>query len=316
LIVEWSLTMGVSTSQMSERSRLTAHDATSQAALDSRRKAFRVLHERGCFLIPNPWDVGSARYLQYLGFPALATTSAGFAFSQGLPDSGNRGALARDRNLAYIASITAAVDLPVSADFMSGYGLEPEDVAESVAQCVATGVAGLSIEDATGNSSSPLYDLPTAVERVRAARQAIDHSGNDVLLTARAECYHVGHPDPLRESVRRLQAYAAAGADVLFAPGPQSAAEIKELVAAVAPKPLNLLVVRDIGMSVEDVAALGVRRISVGGALALAAWTGFMRAAEALRSAGSFAGLAGLVPYVEIHGLFTTRLPGHQVQRQ
>jgi 2-methylisocitrate lyase-like PEP mutase family enzyme len=261
LIVEWSLTMGVSTSQMSERSRLTAHDATSQAALDSRRKAFRVLHERGCFLIPNPWDVGSARYLQYLGFPALATTSAGFAFSQGLPDSGNRGALARDRNLAYIASITAAVDLPVSADFMSGYGLEPEDVAESVAQCVATGVAGLSIEDATGNSSSPLYDLPTAVERVRAARQAIDHSGNDVLLTARAECYHVGHPDPLRESVRRLQAYAAAGADVLFAPGPQSAAEIKELVAAVAPKPLNLLVVRDSGMSVEDVAALGVRRI-------------------------------------------------------
>jgi 2-methylisocitrate lyase-like PEP mutase family enzyme len=301
---------------MSERSRLTAHDATAQAALDSRRKAFRVLHERGCFLIPNPWDVGSARYLQYLGFPALATTSAGFAFSQGLPDSGNRGALARDRNLAYIASITAAVDLPVSADFMSGYGLEPEDVAESVAQCVATGVAGLSIEDATGNSSSPLYDLPTAVERVRAARQAIDHSGNDVLLTARAECYHVGHPDPLRESVRRLQAYAAAGADVLFAPGPQSAAEIRELVAAVAPKPLNLLVVRDIGMSVENVAALGVRRISVGGALALAAWTGFMRAAEALRSAGSFAGLAGLVAYVEINGLFTIRLPGHQAQWQ
>jgi 2-methylisocitrate lyase-like PEP mutase family enzyme len=310
---ERSITMSMSTSSTSVPSLVPR---AWPAALAQRRKAFRVLHERGCFVIPNPWDMGSAQYLQHLGFPALATTSAGFAFSQGLPDSGGSTVIARERSLAHIASIAASVDLPVSADFMSGYGLEPEDVAESVAQCVATGVAGLSIEDATGDSSSPLYDLPTAVERVRAARQAIDHSGNDVLLTARAECYHVGHPDPLRESVRRLQAYAAAGADVLFAPGPQSAAEIKELVAAVAPKPLNLLVVRDIGMSVEDVAALGVRRISVGGALALAAWTGFMRAAAALRSAGSFAGLAGLVPYVEINGLFITGLPGHQAQRQ
>ena len=214
--------------------------------------------------------------------------------------------------LRYIASITAAVDLPVSADFMSGYGREPEDVAESVARCVATGVAGLSIEDSTGDSSSPLYDLPIAVERVRAARQAIDRSGEDVLLTARAECYHVGHPDPFRESVRRLQAYAAAGADVLFAPGPQNPADIKALVEAVAPKPFNLLVVRDIGLSVEDIAALGVRRISVGGALALAAWTGFMRAAQTLKSKGSFAGLASLVPYAEINGLFATDLPGHQ----
>ena len=202
------------------------HDATSQAALTARRKAFRALHERGCFVIPNPWDVGSARYLQHLGFPALATTSAGFAFSQGLPDSGDDDVSARDRNLAYIASIAAAVDLPVSADFMSGYGEEPEDVAESVGRCVATGVAGLSIEDSTGDPSSPLYDLPVAVERVRAARRAIDQSGEDVLLTARAECYHVGHPDPFRESVRRLQAYVAAGADVLFAPGPQTPAEI------------------------------------------------------------------------------------------
>jgi 2-methylisocitrate lyase-like PEP mutase family enzyme len=289
-----------------------AHEATSQAALAARRNAFRGLHERGCFVIPNPWDVGSARYLQHLGFPALATTSAGFAFSQGLADSGDDAVVSRDRNLAYISAITAAVDLPVSADFMSGYGMTREDVAESVTRCVATGVAGLSIEDATGDSSSPLYDVPIAAERVRAARQAIDRSGADVLLTARAECYHVGHPDPLRESVRRLQAYAAAGADVLFAPGPQTPAEIEALVAAVAPRPLNLLVVRDIGLRVEEIAALGVRRISVGGALALAAWTGFMRAAEALRSAGSFAGLAGLVPYVEINGLFTTRLPGHQ----
>jgi len=275
-------------------------------SLHARRRAFRELHEQGCFVIPNPWDVGSARYLQYLGFPALATTSAGFAFSQGLPDSDADDVSARDRNLAYIASVAAAVDLPVSADFMSGYGLTPEDVAESVSRCVATGVAGLSIEDSTGNPSSPLYELPLAVERVRAAREAIDRSGADVLLTARAECYHVGHRDPFRESVRRLQAYAAAGADVLFAPGPQSAAEIKALVDAVAPKPLNLLVVRDIGLSVDDVAALGVRRISVGGALALAAWTGFMEAAQTLRLKNSFAGLASLVPYTDINDLFAT----------
>jgi 2-methylisocitrate lyase-like PEP mutase family enzyme len=281
-------------------------EATSQARCAARRKAFRALHERGCFVIPNPWDVGSARYLQHLGFPALATTSAGFAFSQGLPDSGADALVTRDRNLAYIASITAAVDVPVSADFMSGYGLGPEDVAESVSRCIATGVAGLSIEDATGDPASPLYDLPIAAERVRAARQAIDASGEDVLLTARAECYHVGHPHALRESVRRLQAYIAAGADVLFAPGPQTPGDIEALVAAVAPRPLNVLVDRDIGVRVEDIAALGVRRISLGGALALAAWTGFVRAAQTLKSDGSFSGLASLVPYAEINGLFTT----------
>jgi 2-methylisocitrate lyase-like PEP mutase family enzyme len=286
-------------------------ESSSLAALVARRKAFRALHARGCFVIPNPWDVGSARYLQRLGFPALATTSAGCAFSHGLPDSGDD-VVSRDRTLTNIASITTAVDLPVSADFMSGYGLEPEDVSESVARCVATGVAGLSIEDATGDPMSPLYDLPIAIERVRAAREAIDRSGDDVLLTARAECYHVGHPDPFSESVRRLQAYAAAGADVLFAPGPQNPAEIKTLVEAVAPKPLNLLVVRDIGMGVGEIAALGVRRISVGGALALAAWTGFMRAAQTLKSEGSFAGLASLVPYVEINGFFATDIGGHQ----
>jgi len=277
----------------------------SPAAFSDRRKAFRALHERGCFVIPNPWDVGSARYLQHVGFPALATTSAGFAFSQGLPDHSNDPvAVVRDRTLAHIASITAAVDLPVSADFMSGYGLEPEDVAESVARCVATGVAGLSIEDSTGDPASPLYDLPHAVERVRAARQAIDRSGQDVLLTARAECYLVGHPDPFRESVRRLQAYVTAGADVLFAPGPHDPADIKALVEAVAPKPFNLMVYADIGQSVSEIASLGVRRISVGGALALAAWTGFIRAAQTLKSEGSFAGLGGLVPYMELNTLF------------
>ena len=172
-----------------------------------------------------------------------------------------------------------------------------------MACCIPTGVAGLSIEDSTGDPASPLYELPIAVERVRAARQAIDRSGEDVLLTARAECYHVGHPDAFRESVRRLHAYAAAGADVLFAPGPQNPAEIKGLVDAVAPRPFNLLVVKDIGLDVGAITALGVRRISVGGALALAAWTGFMEAARGLRSHGSFAGLANLVPYSELNDL-------------
>lgn len=304
--------MSLSTSSQSVSTQtIGAHDATWQAVVAARRKAFRALHERGCFVIPNPWDVGSARYLQHLGFPALATTSAGFAFSQALPDSGDAAVISRARVLGHIASIAAAVDLPVSADFMSGYGVEPDDVAESVAQCIATGVAGLSIEDSTGDPTSPLYELPLAVERVRAAREAIDQSGEDVLLTARAECYHVAHPEPLRESVLRLRAYAAAGADVLFAPGPQNHTDIKALVEAVAPKPLNLLVVRDIGLNVEDVAALGVRRISVGGALALAAWTGFMHAAQTLKSEGSFGGLANLVPYAEIDGLFSTALSGH-----
>ena len=272
--------------------------------LSTRRASFRALHQAGCFVIPNPWDAGSARYLEHLGFPALATTSAGFAFSQGLPDSGDGSAAARDRSLAHIASITAAVDLPVSADFMSGFGLDPEDVAESVTRCIATGVAGLSIEDATGDPASPLFELPIAVERVRAARQAIDRSGDDVLLTARAECYLVGHPDPFRESLRRLEAYSEAGADVLFAPGPHEPVEIKALVDAIRPKPFNLLVAHDMGLTVDEIAALGVRRISVGGALALAAWTGFMSAAQSLKSNGSFAGFARLVPYSDMNELF------------
>jgi 2-methylisocitrate lyase-like PEP mutase family enzyme len=316
-IDEWSISMSVSAPSTSA----TGLDAgerhsTSPAALAARRKAFRALHERGCVVIPNPWDVGSARYLQHLGFPALATTSAGFAFSQGLPDSGDAAVITRDQVLAHIATIAAAVDVPVSADFMSGYGLEPEDVAESVAACVATGVAGLSIEDASSDPSSPLYDLPIAVERVRAARQAIDRSGEDVLLTARAECYHVAHSDPFRDSVRRLQAYAEAGADVLFAPGVETPDEIVALVLAVSPKPLNLLVVRDVGLRVKGFEALGVRRISVGGALALAGWTAFIRAAQKLKSEGSFSGLASLVPYSEINGLFDTILPGSSTRRR
>jgi 2-methylisocitrate lyase-like PEP mutase family enzyme len=256
--------------------------------------------------MPNPWDVGSARYLQHLGFPALATTSAGFAFAQGLPDYDT--AVGLERSLSHIAEIAAAVGLPVNADFASGYGIDPRGVEESVTRCVATGVAGLSIEDATGDPSAPLFELPLAVERVRAARQAIDGSGCDVLLTARAECYHVGHPDAFRESVRRLQAYAEAGADVLFAPGVHEPEEIRALVEVVRPKPFNLLVVRDIGLGVGDIAALGVRRISVGGALALAAWTGFMRAAQTLKSDGSFAGLADLAPYSAINDFLAAEL--------
>lgn len=281
-------------------------DKNGSEQFDARRREFRALHEGGCFVIPNPWDIGSARYLQHLGFPALATTSAGFAFSRGLPDSDS--ALSRDQSLAHIAEIAAAVGVPVNADFASGYGADPSEVADSVARCVATGVAGLSVEDATGERSAPLYDLPVAVERIRAAREAIDRSGADVLLTARAECYLVGHPDAFRESVRRLQAYAQAGADVLFAPGLQRPEEIKALVEAVGPKPFNLLVARDIGLSVEAIAALGVRRISVGPALALAAWTGFTRAAQALKSDGSFAGFAGLAPFADINNFLAADL--------
>jgi 2-methylisocitrate lyase-like PEP mutase family enzyme len=271
---------------------------------DAAVSAFRALHEQGCFVIPNPWDAGSARYLQHLGFAALATTSAGFAFSQGLPDSDV--AVGRDRSLANIADITAAVAVPVNADFSSGYGAEPSDVADSVTRCVATGVAGLSIEDSTGDPACPLYELALAAARVRAAREAIDRTGSGVLLTARAECFHTGHPDALRESVRRLQVYAEAGADVLFAPGPQKPEVIKALVDAVYPKPFNLLVVSDIGMSVGDIAALGVRRISVGGALALAGWGAFIRAAQTLNEGGSFSGLAGIAPYPQINGFFET----------
>jgi 2-methylisocitrate lyase-like PEP mutase family enzyme len=277
-----------------------------RTTVGERRQEFRRLHSEGCFVMPNPWDVGSARYLQHVGFPAVATTSAGFAFSQGLPDSDI--AVSRDRSLSHIAEITAAVDLPVNADFASGYGAGPNEVAESVTRCVATGVAGLSIEDATGDASAPLYDLPIALERVIAARQAIDWIKSDVLLTARAECYLVGHPDAFRESLRRLQAYAEAGADVLFAPGVSKPEEIKSLVEAVQPKPLSLMVGGDLGLKVGDIAALGVRRISIGAAFALAAWGGFMRAAQILKSDGSFAGLAGAAAYAEINDFLATDL--------
>jgi 2-methylisocitrate lyase-like PEP mutase family enzyme len=272
------------------------------STIASRREAFRRLHESGCFLIPNPWDVGTARYLRHLGFKALATTSAGCSFSRGLPDA--EAAVTRAVALAHIAEMVGATELPVNADFQAGYGQGPAEVAASVRLCVETGVAGLSIEDATGDGSAPLFELETAVERVKAARRAIDATGTGVLLTARAECHLVGHPQPLAESIRRLRAYAEAGADVLYAPGPRTRADIEAIVAAVAPRPVNVLMGGSAGLTLSDLAALGVRRVSVGSALARAAWTGFIRAATSMAREGSFAGLEGCVPHEELNAFF------------
>jgi 2-methylisocitrate lyase-like PEP mutase family enzyme len=267
-----------------------------------RRAAFRKLHQAGCFVMPNPWDPGTARYLSRLGFPALATTSAGFAFSHGLPDDSDPGTC--DLVLEHIAGIAAAIDVPVNADFANGYADQPGDVAANVRACVETGVAGLSIEDATGDSKHPLYDLPLAIERIRAAREAIDRSKAGVMLTARAECYLVNHPDPLAESLRRLEAYAHAGADVLYAPGPSKPADIEAIVNAVRPKPVNLLISANTGLTVAGAAALGVRRISVGSSLARTAWTGFIRSAKEIAEHGTFGGFEGLVPYGELNSFF------------
>jgi 2-methylisocitrate lyase-like PEP mutase family enzyme len=267
---------------------------------NARRAEFSKLHQSGCFAIPNPWDIGTARYLRHLGFKALATTSAGFAFSRGLPDTD----VPVDLMLAHIAEIVASVDLPVNADFEGGYARDPEGVARNVARCVETGVAGLSIEDSTGDRAKPLHELPLAVERIAAARAAIDASGSGVLLTARAECFLVGHPEALEESIRRLVAYSAAGADVLYAPGPHRREDIAAIVAAVAPKPVNVLVGGNVGLTLADVAELGGRRVSVGAALARAAWTGFIRAAMPLTETGSFVGFDGTVPFGELNGFF------------
>jgi 2-methylisocitrate lyase-like PEP mutase family enzyme len=265
-----------------------------------RRAAFRRLHESGCFVIPNPWDIGTARYLRHLGFQALATTSAGFTFSRGLPDGG----AALDAVLSHIAEIVDATDLPVNADFESGYARDPEGVAENVRRSVETGVAGLSIEDSTGDRANPLYDVATAVERMRAARAAVDASNTGVLLIGRAECFLTGHAEPLKESIRRLEAYAAAGADVLYAPGVRERADIQAIVSAVSPKPVNVLMGANTGLRVADLAELGVRRISVGSSLARAAWGGFIHAAKLIAEEGSFAGFDGIPPYAELNGFF------------
>ena len=271
-----------------------------QPGISDKRRAFFELHRSGCFVIPNPWDVGSARYLQSLGFKALATTSSGFAWSQGRPDGG----ITREMALSHLREIVAATDVPVSADFQNGFGREARDVADSVRLAVESGVAGLSIEDSTGEAAKPLYDVDTAVARVRAARDAIDKAGGDVLLVGRAECFLVGRPD-LEETLARLKAYAQAGADCLFAPGIRSSDQIAAIVAGAAGKPVNLLVGFPSELSVTQIAALGVRRISVGGALARAAWGGFMRSARMIADQGRFDALGDSTPtHQQVDSLF------------
>lgn len=248
------------------------------------RAAMRRLHQEGCFVIPNPWDVGSARYLQSLGFKALATTSSGAAWSMGIPDNNITLGMA----LAHIHGMVEASDVPVNADFESGFASDAVGVARNVVLCLETGVASLSIEDSRRDPQRPLYELAEAVERIAAARAAIDERGGDALLVGRAECFLTGHATPLKEAILRLQAYADAGADVLYAPGAKTREEVKLLVRAVAPKPLNVLTVPAMKLSVAELADLGVRRISVGGALARSAWGGFMRAAQEIAQQGSF----------------------------
>jgi 2-methylisocitrate lyase-like PEP mutase family enzyme len=264
---------------------------------------FRALHESGCFVLPNPWDVGTTIFLKHLGFKAVATTSAGYAFTRGLPDSVL--AIKRDEMLAHVGEIAAATSLPVNADFQNGYADAPEDVAISVALCIKTGVAGLSIEDATGNADSPLYETNMAVARIKAARQAIDKSGVPIILTARCEAALVGHATPLEVAVERLVAFSEAGADCLYAPGLSEPHQISAIVEAVAPKPVNVLMSRpNPSLPVARLAELGVRRISVGSALARVAWGGFVRAARQLSEEGSFDGFATAATFKELDEVF------------
>jgi 2-methylisocitrate lyase-like PEP mutase family enzyme len=273
-------------------------DNSAQASVVAR---FRALHLSGCFVLPNPWDVGTAIYLEQLGFKALATTSAGFAFSRGFAD----GKVPRDEMLAHIREIAAATPLPVNADFLNGFADKPEDVAANVKLCVETGVAGLSIEDSTGDEAAPLYDEQLAVERVRAARKAIDDSKIPVVLTTRCEAWLVGDPDAFNIARKRLVAFAEAGADCLYAPGVRDPDEINELVKAVAPKPLNVLVSRPgEKLSVARLTDLGVRRISVGSALSSVAWGAFIRAAREIAESGTFDSLSGAAPFADLNNLF------------
>jgi 2-methylisocitrate lyase-like PEP mutase family enzyme len=266
---------------------------------------FRALHETGCFLLPNPWDVGSAVALARCGFQALATTSAGFAFSRGVPDTVD--ALPVGEVLAHVRELATATPLPLNADFQAGHADDAEGVAANVAACVATGCAGLSIEDASGDSRAPLFDRATALERLRAARSAIDASGTGVILTARCEAWLVGAPDPKRTALDRLVAFADAGADCLFAPGVRDLATIGEIVRATAPKPVNVLVSAPApGLTMPRLAELGVRRVSVGSALARVAWGAFLAAARSLAGAQSFEALTG-APFAELNALFEGR---------
>lgn len=266
--------------------------------VSERCRVFRQLHERGCFVIPNPWDIGSARVLAQLGFKALATTSAGFAWSMGRAD--NRVSL--EATLDHLRAMSQAVDVPINADFGGGFGVEAAAVGDHVGQASATGIAGLSIEDSTGDPSQPLFDFTLAVERIKAARQAIDRSRTGVLLTARSEGFVAGRPD-LAETLRRLTAFAEAGADCLYAPGLKTMADIKAVVSAVAPKPVNVLVSSDF-TTVADLTTAGVRRISVGGALARAAWTGFLAAAREIAEPGTFTSFSRATAGAELNRIF------------
>jgi 2-methylisocitrate lyase-like PEP mutase family enzyme len=264
-----------------------------------KRKTYRELHETGCFVLPNPWDIGSARYLQHAGFKALASTSAGYAFAQGLPDS----AVDRDMMLAHLRELAAETDVPVNADFEGGYADDPDEVAANVRLCIETGVAGLSIEDATMDGSIPLYDFDLALARVRAARAAIDKTNSGVVFTARTEGFIRNRPD-IDETVRRLKAFADAGADCLYAPGVRSREHIEAVIKAVAPKPVNILMPANLGFSVGDLERMGARRISVGGSLARVAWTAVARAAKEMLAQGTFACFDGTMTNAELNALF------------
>lgn len=266
-------------------------------------QTFRRLHESGCFVIPNPWDAGSARLLAQLGFPALATTSSGFAWTLGRADND----ITLDQALDHFRAMSASVDVPVNADFEGGFADMPAGVAANVAVAAKTGIAGLSIEDSTGNESEPLYDFALAVDRIAAARSAIDKAGTGVLLTGRSEGFIVGRPS-LAETVRRLRAYADAGADCLYAPGLKAITDIREVVAAVHPKPVNVLVGGDF-TTVAELREAGVRRISVGGALARAAWTGFFAAAREIAEHGTFTNLAAAMPGDRLNEAFAEGTP-------
>jgi len=273
-------------------------------SISEKRRAFRALHQSGCFVIPNPWNVGSARYLQGLGFKALATTSAGFAHAQGYSD----GDVTRDMMLAHFREISQATDVPVNADFEGGYADDPDEVAENVRLCVATGVAGISIEDYTEDDANPLYDFDLAVKRVRAARDAIDKAGGEVVFTARTEGFIRNRPD-LDETIHRLKAFIDAGADCLYSPGIKTREHITATVKAVAPKPINFLNSGAFGYTVDDLAALGVRRISVGGTLARTAMHAFIQAARQIAQEGKFEAFAGVISNAELNKFFHDDLP-------
>jgi 2-methylisocitrate lyase-like PEP mutase family enzyme len=264
-----------------------------------KRDAFRKLHERGCFVIPNPWSPGTARYLEGLGFKALASTSSGYAHSQGFGD----GALTLDQVLTHYSEITAAASIPVNADFENGFAHEPDEVAANVKRCIDTGVAGLSIEDYTNDDANPLYDFDLAVARVKAARKAIDELGGDVLLTGRAEGFLHGRPD-LGDAIKRLKAFSEAGADCLYVPLIKTREQIVEVVKAVAPKPVNFLNSAPFGFTVKDLTDMGVRRISVGGTLSRVAMDAFIKSARDIAENGKFDSFAGVVSNAELNKFF------------